>query len=378
MTKRIPSPFKKGQTPAPAGRGSGTGGKRASVSPRGKGDKRLRKQPQMRRIQAASAASLAGASMSKTAQKRKRRQSAQRIARPLSTARAIVFNARWLSLGIMGLCVYALYLIGVDQRFYLNYIPVQGATSLEINDVVAESGLAGRHIFAADPQAAADRIGQMGGVVTATVTLHWPNEVLVSLREKPPLATWEEGSETYWIDEDGNLSLARAETVGLLHIVSEEPVVDAGEQGSGGAGETDANAESASSDAESASSDAESTAPDANDEEPATDDQQATTNDETADDGTTANIAFVPRPVLEGAIQLRQLRPNIDKLYYNTSGGLSYQDGRGWRAYFGSGRDMHQKLAVYETVVASLMGRGLRPEYISVSNQYKPFYRLLP
>lgn len=364
MTRRIPSPFKRGQTPAPTKRGSATGDRRVAPSPRGKGDKRLRKQPQMRRIQAASAASLAGLGMTKTAQKRKRRQSAQRITRPLSTARAIVFNARWLSLGIVGLCVYALYLIGADQRFYLNYIPVQGATSLEINDVVAESGLAGRHIFAADPQAAADRIGQMGGVVTATVTLHWPNEVLVSLREKPPLATWEEGSETYWIDEDGNLSLARAETVGLLHIVSEEPVSsDAGEQGSGGTGETDAEAETASSDEESASSDG-------NDEE--------TTTGETANGEATANIAFVPRPVLEGAIQLRQLRPNIDKLFYNTSGGLSYQDGRGWRAYFGSGRDMHQKLAVYETVVASLMDRGLRPEYISVSNQYKPYYRLVP
>jgi hypothetical protein len=311
----------------------------------------------MRRVQTGSAASLAGLGLSKTAQKRKRRQSAQRITRPLSAARAIVFNSRWLSLGIVGLCLYALYLIGADQRFYLNYIPVQGATSLAIDDVVAESGLAGRHIFAADPQAAADRIGQMGGVVTATVTLHWPNEVLVSLREKPPLATWEEGDESYWVDEDGNLSLARAQTVGLLHIMSEEPVAAAqGSEGAGAQGNTassDAETESASADAETVSSDA-------------------------AIDDSGAVLAFVPRPVLEGALQLRQLRPNIDKLYYNTSGGLSYQDGRGWRAYFGSGRDMHQKLAVYETVVASLMERGLRPEYISVSNQYKPYYRLVP
>ena len=84
------------------------------------------------------------------------------------------------------------------------------------------------------------------------------------------------------------------------------------------------------------------------------------------------------RQVLEGALQLRELRPNIEQLYYQPSGGLSYQDGRGWRAYFGTGRDMHQKLAVYETVVAKLMERGIRPQYISVSNQHKPYYRALP
>ena len=86
----------------------------------------------------------------------------------------------------------------------------------------------------------------------------------------------------------------------------------------------------------------------------------------------------MPQDVLEGALQLRALRPNIEQLYYRPSGGLSYQDGRGWRAYFGTGLDMNQKLAVYETVVAKLLEQGIRPEYISVSNQYKPYYRALP
>lgn len=101
--------------------------------------------------------------------------------------------------------------------------------------------------------------------------------------------------------------------------------------------------------------------------------EELTTNDEQPT--TDAQVAFVPREVLEGALQLRELRPNIEQLYYQPSGGLSYQDGRGWRAYFGAGRDMRQKLAVYETVVAKLMERGIRPQYISVSNQYKPYYR---
>jgi hypothetical protein len=106
------------------------------------------------------------------------------------------------------------------------------------------------------------------------------------------------------------------------------------------------------------------------------DDAEAEAGEEIAEPA--ADVAFVPSAVLQGALQLRELRPNIDQLYYRPSGGLSYQDGRGWRAYFGTGRDMHQKLVVYETVVADLLGRGLTPEYISVSNQEKPFYRIKP
>ena len=319
---------------------------------------RLRKQPRMRRLNTASAVPLSdlstpeARSARKTADKRKRRNSQQRIRRPLAGVMGVVLNTRWISLAVLGLCAYALFLIGGDEGFYLNYIPVEGAASLDINHVVAESGLAGRHIFAADPQEAADRLGQMGGVITATVTLHWPNEVSIILREKPPLATWQEGDESYWIDEDGGLSPARAQTVGLLNIISEVPSDElrvTSEEGE------------VTSDESGTTSEEEQAA-----EELTTNDEQPTTD---------AQVAFVPREVLEGALQLRELRPNIEQLYYQPSGGLSYQDGRGWRAYFGAGRDMRQKLAVYETVVAKLMERGIRPQYISVSNQYKPYYR---
>ncbi|MEM7118732.1 MAG: hypothetical protein AAF614_40315, partial [Chloroflexota bacterium] len=84
----------------------------------------------------------------------------------------------------------------------------------------------------------------------------------------------------------------------------------------------------------------------------------------------------VPQEVLAGALQLRELRPNIERLYYRPAGGLSYEDGRGWRVYFGTGSDMQQKLVVYETIVEDLVARGLSPSYISVSNQKKPYYAI--
>ncbi|MBF8284802.1 MAG: hypothetical protein HW378_3717, partial [Anaerolineales bacterium] len=60
---------------------------------------------------------------------------------------------------------------------------------------------------------------------------------------------------------------------------------------------------------------------------------------------------------------------------YDKQHGLSYQDGRGWRGYFGVGTGMPQKLAVYEALVDNLASRGLYPAVISVENLKAPYYR---
>ena len=93
-----------------------------------------------------------------------------------------------------------------------------------------------------------------------------------------------------------------------------------------------------------------------------------------AQDRPLTSLAFIPPDVLDGAIQLKELRPTIDQLYYKPAGGLSYQDERGWRGYFGTGMQMNQKLVVYERIVSDLTARGIQPAYISVSNQEKPYY----
>ena len=153
----------------------------------------------------------------------------------------------------------------------------------------------------------------MPGVISATVALEWPNRVSIRIVEDSPVALWEQDGDRFWVNVSGLLIPARSQSASLLLIQSEV--------------EEDVGA-----------------------------------------------LAFVPEDVLEGALQLRELRNNIDRLFYSPGGGLSYQDGRGWRAYFGSGLNMEQKLVVYETIVDNLQARGVTPSYISVRNQEKPFY----
>jgi cell division septal protein FtsQ len=205
--------------------------------------------------------------------------------------------------------------VGRDDSFFLNTIPVEGAETIPASEIVAGSGLAGSHIFAADPNEAANRIGNIPGVISATVTLEWPNRVTVRIVEESPVALWEQAGQKFWVTEQGGLIPARVDLPDLLLIESEvsEAVHEA---------------------------------------------------------------SFVPKDVLEGALQLQEMRPNIDRLFYRPGNGLSYQDGRGWRAYFGGGLDMAQKLVVYETIVDDLLGRLVTPAYISVKNQTRPYYML--
>jgi hypothetical protein len=257
---------------------------------------------------------------------------------PLASLRQILLSARWISLGLLALSIYALSLIGLDKNFYLTAIPVEGVISVPAMEVVEASHLAGSHIFAADPGEAAQQIMQnVPGIISATVTLNWPNQVHIKVTEDSPIAIWVEGSNQFWVTRNGRLIPARSESLGLLMIQSEIAAP---------ATPTPAVSEAATADgAETAVAE--------------------TTN---------ANIRFVPHDVLAGALLLKELRPNVDRLFYRPSSGLSYQDGRGWRVYFGSGTDMTQKLVVYETIVDELLAQGLTPQYVSVSNQEKPYY----
>jgi hypothetical protein len=297
---------------------------------------RLRKQPTVRRVQSAQAMRvprLAMPEVPKTARRRRQRNQRQAML-PMQGIKTVVFSARWLSLALLSFTIFALYLAATDPDFYLTTIPVSGAVSIPPEEIVAASGLGGAHVFAADPNEAATRIAQLPGIVSSVVTLSWPNQVQIEIIEDTPVAVWQEGAQQFWITKNHELIPARMSAIGLLTIEYEAPPTP---------------------DSDGAESEAG-------------DDGEATAV------ATQAAIPFIPEDVLAGALLLRQLRPNIDKLYYRPASGLSYDDGRGWRAYFGSGTDMNQKLAVYETIVTDLLARQIQPAYISVSNQEKPYY----
>lgn len=301
-------------------------------------DRKLRRQPKMRRAQSESPFRIPSLTVPRTARKRRRRN--RRILRlPTAAIKRIVFSSRWISLLLLVLSVGTMVFVGMNESFYLTRIPVEGVASIPPEEIVEASGLGGVHIFSADPIEAAEQVATVPGVVSATVKLEWPNSAKISIREDTPVLIWEEDGEIFWVTADGRLTPARIDVPGLLHIRVGDENADEGPS------------------------------PEAM---TATEERGAKATAEAEVDR--AMDTSVPPEVLQGALQLRALRPNIDSLTYDISGGLSYQDGRGWRAYFGTGEDMAEKLAVYEALVEHLLAQQETPAYISVSNQEKPFY----
>ncbi len=203
----------------------------------------------------------------------------------------------------------------MSPDYFITAINLAGARYVPGEEIYNASGVDYLSIFWLDPAQIKKNVEAVPGIQSATVDVVWPSNVYIELVEDEPVLAWSQGGQTMWVGLDGAVFPTRGEAADLVPIM--------------------------------------------------------------ADDGSNplTTESRIPAPVIEGALQLKQLRSNIELLHYDSVNGLSYQDGRNWRGYFGAGTDMEVKLAVYETLVANLMARGIHPSIINVVNKDAPYYR---
>lgn len=226
------------------------------------------------------------------------------------------FGWRLFSFTIFAALAGLLLFLFANPAMYVNGINLGGAALVPGEEIYNATGIAQQHIFWVDPAEVRARVLAVPGIADADVQMTWPNEVTILVTERLPIVTWQENNYVWWVDAEGQRFKARQDLPGLLPIVVDD-----------------------------------------------------------ARGSTLVDSRPVPVEALQGALQLRELRPNIELLHYDALHGLSYEDGRGWRGYFGVGTDMPQKLAVYETLIDNLLARGIQPSLVSVENLQAPFYR---
>jgi len=231
---------------------------------------------------------------------------------PLPTLPRVNVGWRAMSITLVALLSVLLGRMLTDPGMYIKGVKLGGAALVPGQEIYAASGIAGQHIFWVDPLDVQRKVSAVPGIAAAAVSIDWPATVTIVVTERIPVVSWTEGSQKSWVDADGNKFTARTDLPGLLPI--------------------------------------------------------------TVDDAASSTYKTVPPAAVEGALQLQQLRPNIELLHYDSAHGLSYEDGRGWRGYFGVGTDMVQKLTVYEKLVSDLVARGVQPKTISVESYQAPFY----
>ena len=307
-------------------------------------EKQLKKQPKLQRANKTARFSQAMAPAASVTS-RKRHKQWRKVEGPLKIIQNFVFSARWVSLAILIVAGYFLYGFINSPEYFITSIPIAGAESVPKDEIAETSGLAGVHIFAADPEAAAEAILDLPGIVSADVRLEWPNQVEIVVQEEQPVAVWVSEGTTWWINREGGLFPARETRADLLTI---EALGTDGILGQ--------------------------ILPTVDLEQNLEDDVSATADVAEVE----VNFGSIPDEILHGAIQLSRLQPYgepIQSFRYNGHSGLHFSDPRGWDAHFGTGVNMDQKLAVYNALVAELEAQGIAPIYISVENPSRPIYR---
>jgi hypothetical protein len=210
----------------------------------------------------------------------------------------------------------------VSPIFYVTRAEVGNADYLTAEEIFTTADIANFHVLWVDPDRVATRVTALPNVKSAQVFIRWPARVVILIDERIPVLIWEQNGERLWVDEQGYLMFLRDETPGLITIVNEGdsilfPCTEPG----------------------------------------------------------------CPPPVLDeaiitGALQLAALRANLDVIYYDPVRGLSYEDDRGWRGYFGEGADMEFKLVIYEALTNDLELQGIQPLSVDVGNPDAPFYHV--
>lgn len=327
--------------------------------------RRLRKQrrrSRVRRVRASTTLPLPQVTpVPKTARRRRRRKSTRSLRSVGISLRSIVLSNRWYSVALLALCAYALYLIGTNQRYYLTRFSVEGNIALTAEDLVRTADMGGRHIFASQPDVAAERLSEIPGVLSARVITQWPNSTHIVIEEDVPELTWSENGKLFWVNEVGRFIPAGEVGTPQLHISADlplAPLVPVEEEA--GEDETD------SAEAEIATT------------EDGAEGDEAGANDASADDPEMVRrdtfLQFVPAELMIGVRQLKDLYPELNAFDYSLAGGLAFPDPRGWYVYFGVGDNMEQKKLLYDAIVAELQESEIQPAYISVANPAKPHY----
>lgn len=246
----------------------------------------------------------------------------ERPAAPHSVRGRVFVSWRVFSGLIIFILALVLWMFFTADIFYVHSVAVGGLQYLTKEEVFALSEIANMHIFWVDPQTVRQSILRSPTVADARVEVGWPpNMVQIIIEERQPALVWEQAGVATWIDLQGRIMQQREDRPDLLRI---SRVPAAGEVASplGPNDRLDAN-------------------------------------------------------IVNGALQLKSLYPNITVLRYHPDKGLGFGDERGWEAWFGTGTDMPQKLLVYDAIVADLAARGIQPGEINVSNLDAPFYSRL-
>jgi len=233
---------------------------------------------------------------------------------------------RLLSFFLVFLFATGLYLFWTLPEFRVNSAQVVGNQRLSSDEINSALELNGWPIFLLVPDQIRERTLQAyPELASVKVTVDLPNIVTVNVTERQPVILWQQDGGYAWVDETGTAFRPRGEAQGLIVVqaLGAPPVLNA------------------------------------------------------LEDDPLVPPPFIPEETVKALIALAPHVPPGTPILYHPVTGLSWADGRGWQAVFGtSGDNTETKIRVYQAMVDWLSQRGIRPILINVAYPNAPFYRV--
>jgi cell division protein FtsQ len=233
---------------------------------------------------------------------------------------------RWISAGLVLLLGFSLYLMWTLPYFRVPAITLTGNNRLTREEIEAVLAITGQSIFMLQPQDLALRLRlQYPELTAAEVKVYLPNYVFVEIAERRPVILWQQGPGFTWVDADGVAFRPRGDAGDLVTVAA----LDAPPAGDLPSGDP------------------------------------------------LHPPAFMAPDLVAAILTLAPQVPDGAVLSYDAYDGLGWEDGRGWKAAFGTGAaEMPLKLRVYQSLVESLAAEGRIPEYINVAFTDAPYFRM--
>lgn len=227
---------------------------------------------------------------------------------------------------VVALLATALYFAFNAPQLRVAQAQVIGNQMLTPTEINTALDISGQPTFLLLPADLEKRLRlQFPELAAAVVQVELPNTVSVQVVERKPVIRWEQGDGYTWISEDGIAFRPHGDMPGLITVtaLSAPPI-----------------------------------------------------------EGIVSSDPLTPAPFLAPDMVksikglAAQVPPGVTILY-DESFGFGWNDPRGWKVYFGtSGTDVELKMRVYESLVASLTQRGIKPAMINVTYPTAPYYRL--
>lgn len=244
--------------------------------------------------------------------------------RPISIPRPRV-GMRLFSFMLAAVLGTALYLAYNLPQFRVVQAQITGNEIIPPAELNAAMNIMGQPIFLLKPADLETRLRlNYPELVSVHVTVSLPNLVSVIVVERHPVVRWEQAGGYTWIAEDGVAFRPRGEMPELISVIAESaPALKL-----------------------------------------------------SASDPLNP-IPFISTGMIQALKGLASHVPPGMSIIYDTDYGFGWNDPRGWRVYFGtSASDVELKMRVYESMVNSLLQRGIRPALINVTYPTAPYYRM--